>query len=134
MIVSNNSDSALILNRSSFTASGLGFSKNYPRSKYARYDIIADKKKDGFLGYYGQIKMYRQKMWENLEEMFGQWSFTKYLYGHRSKGMWWFRLFGYGIHAKDLRTHDLMFSERNGYRKRLTLGNWSLRFLVRGGV
>lgn len=129
---SSNSDSALILNRPSFTAFNLGFSHNYPRSKFLRYDI-ASNREDGFLGYYGQVRMHKVNMWEDLEKQFGQWSFTKYLYGHNSKGMWWFRLFGYGIHAKDTNLHGLMFSERNGYRKRLVLGNWSLRFLVRGG-
>lgn len=129
----DSSGSALVLNRPSFTAFNLGFCHNYPRSKFLRYDI-AGKREDGFLGYYGQVRMYKVKMWENLEKQFDQWSFTKYLYGHSSKGMWWFRLFGYGIHAKDTSIHDLSFSERCGHRKRLVLGNWSFRFLVREGL
>ena len=32
--------------------------------------------------------------------------------GFRRRGLWWFRVFGRGIHWKDTRVHSLMFSER----------------------
>ena len=45
-------------------------------------------------------------------------------------GAGWFRLFGYGIGWKDTRRFSLTFSERNGYKKHLMLGPWSLAFLA----
>ena len=77
-------------------------------------------------------KSCKQTPWDSPDVK--QWSINKHLHGYIKKGMWWFRLFDYGIHAKDLRIHDLSFSEREGYRKRLVLGNWSLRLLMRGGI
>jgi hypothetical protein len=37
----------------------------------------------------------------------------------RSKGMFWFRIFGYGISFQNLKHKPLTFSERNGYAKKL---------------
>ena len=33
------------------------------------------------------------------------------------------------LHVKDVRVHGLMFEERNGYRRRLVIGPWSLKAL-----
>lgn len=44
-------------------------------------------------------------------------------------GSGWFRIFGYGIGYKDLRKHNLLFSERNGITKILRLGNYSFKLL-----
>ncbi len=41
----------------------------------------------------------------------------------------WFRILGWGIAFKDLRRHELLFSERNGYTKTLKLFNWSFKIL-----
>ena len=48
---------------------------------------------------------------------------------YRCDGMFWFRLFGYGLHFKDLRKFQLIFSERNRLRKSFRIGNWSIKFL-----
>jgi hypothetical protein len=44
-------------------------------------------------------------------------------------GLWWVRVFGYGVHAKDILRNRLLFSEREGLVHRLQIGNWSFRFL-----
>ncbi len=41
----------------------------------------------------------------------------------------WFRLFGAGIHWKNIEKRSLLSSERNGYTKTLTIGKWRIRFL-----
>lgn len=41
----------------------------------------------------------------------------------------WFRILGVGLTFKDVTVHGLIFSERNGYKKRTQLGNWSIRLL-----
>jgi hypothetical protein len=48
----------------------------------------------------------------------------------KANGLFWFRVFGYGLHFKNIKKRFLLFSERNGYRKRLQIGNWSIRTLV----
>lgn len=48
---------------------------------------------------------------------------------HIWPGIFWFRIFGKGLHFKNVNTHPLLFSERNGYSKCLRVGNWSIRVL-----
>ena len=43
---------------------------------------------------------------------------------HRCKGLWWFRVFGYGLHYKNVRLHPPLFSERHGFRRKLKLGRF----------
>ena len=45
------------------------------------------------------------------------------------KGLFWFRIFGYGLHIKDTKRHQLMFSERNGLTKYWKVGVWIVRVL-----
>lgn len=45
------------------------------------------------------------------------------------KGFGWIRIFGAGIKWKDITKHRLLFSERNGYTKRLQIGKWSVGWL-----
>ena len=49
--------------------------------------------------------------------------------GYRCKGLWWFRVLGYGLHYKNTRLHPLLFSERTGHRKKLKIGRFSFGFL-----
>jgi hypothetical protein len=66
--------------------------------------------------------------------------------GYREPGLWWFRIYGYGIHAKRFQhplrvadaatvlpdlaaVHPLLFSEREGIRKIYKVGNWCWGFL-----
>ena len=44
----------------------------------------------------------------------------------------YFRVSGWG--AAIQRDLPILFSERNGYRKRVRIGRWALSFLQRGGV
>jgi len=39
------------------------------------------------------------------------------------------RVFGRGFGWKDLRKRPLMFSERNGYKKHIEIGNWSFAWI-----
>lgn len=50
-------------------------------------------------------------------------------YVHKSDGYLWFRFFGYGLHFKNTSKHYLLFGEREGYVKRVQIGNWSIRIL-----
>jgi hypothetical protein len=57
-----------------------------------------------------------------------------FINGVKSKGAWWFRVFGIGISWKDVRLHRLLFSERNGYYKGLKIGNWIFHYLKKEKV
>ena len=45
--------------------------------------------------------------------------------------MWWFRVFGVGVAAKNLSVHPLLFSERNGCTRHVIILGWSFKFLGR---
>jgi hypothetical protein len=45
-------------------------------------------------------------------------------------GLYWFRLFGYGLHIKDMTRYRLLASEHLGFRRRLVIGPWSIRLLT----
>jgi hypothetical protein len=49
--------------------------------------------------------------------------------GYRSKGFFWFRIFGYGFTIKNNKHTPLTFSQRFGYRKYLKIGDWVITFL-----
>lgn len=44
-------------------------------------------------------------------------------------GLGWFRILGVGLHWKDVTRHPLLFSQRNGYKKAITIGNWRIEYL-----
>ena len=48
---------------------------------------------------------------------------------YSEEGLWWFRVFGVGLHFKDTSTRTMYFSERNGYWKSVRLGRWFIKFL-----
>ncbi len=41
----------------------------------------------------------------------------------------WVRIFGKGVKWKDVSVHRLLFSERYGYGKYISIGNWRIAFL-----
>lgn len=47
----------------------------------------------------------------------------------RGEGIGWFRFFGRGLHWKDTTRYNLLFSERQGYRKSITIGKWRIGYL-----
>jgi len=53
----------------------------------------------------------------------------KFFSSFHGGGMFWFRIFGYGICCKDLRKWNKLFSERHGYTKTIDVKNWSFTFL-----
>jgi hypothetical protein len=46
--------------------------------------------------------------------------------GSFKPGLGWFRIFGAGLSWKDAKRHGLMFSERNGFSRRLRIGSWGI--------
>ena len=46
-------------------------------------------------------------------------------------GFGWFRIFGVGLIWKNINHNELTFSERNGYSKRIYIGNYCIGFLLR---
>ena len=48
----------------------------------------------------------------------------------KSHGMWWFRLFRYGISCKNTEIVELLFSERNNFGKRLSIGKFMFKILT----
>ncbi len=48
--------------------------------------------------------------------------------GHRGAGIWWFRILGYGVVAKRVVEHPLLFSERVLKYGR-TIRGWHFSFL-----
>lgn len=53
----------------------------------------------------------------------------KFFQGYFTRDGGWFRLFGRGFGWKDLRKSRLTFSERNGFKKHIEIGNWSFAWL-----
>jgi hypothetical protein len=49
--------------------------------------------------------------------------------GFKQDGMWWFRVFGYGLHWKNIDMHGLLFSERV-LGKGLRIGSWMFKILT----
>jgi hypothetical protein len=45
-------------------------------------------------------------------------------------GLIWVRLFGKGLHVKDVRRHPLLFSQRTTWLPLLALGSWQVRWLA----
>lgn len=60
--------------------------------------------------------------------MFTDW-WQRPLAMHSTRGLGWFRIFGFGLHWKDTRIHPLLFSERYSGRG-WQIGHWRLRFLT----
>ena len=62
---------------------------------------------------------------------FGGWHFRFLFFcGYYVRGLWWFRIFGYGLRWKRISMHPLLFSERE-LSHGLKFGNWHLAFLKR---
>jgi hypothetical protein len=53
--------------------------------------------------------------------------------GDKKYGLWWVRIFGYGLSLKAPWAKRL-FSERNGYTKAITIKGWSLSYLPKMGT
>ena len=50
--------------------------------------------------------------------------------GFSTGSMGWFRILGFGLTWKDMRKHNLMFSERYGFTKYIRVGNWVFKGLT----
>lgn len=50
---------------------------------------------------------------------------------HKSDGFFWFRVFGYGLHVKNLNKRGLTFSQRIGVVRYLKVGKYVITFLKR---
>lgn len=67
------------------------------------------------------------------------WQFIVRIFGYclfafsKSKNSAWFRIFGSGLKWKHV-SQTLLFSERYGYRKFITICNWRVFLLKKGGV
>jgi len=55
----------------------------------------------------------------------------KIILSYKTKGFFWFRIFGYGLCIKDVRLHRLLFSQRYGYSKYLKIGHYIITTLKR---
>jgi hypothetical protein len=54
----------------------------------------------------------------------------KIIQGMFDKHQFWIRIFGKGITARNInKTYGLLFSERNGYKKYIKMGNWVISYL-----
>ena len=49
---------------------------------------------------------------------------------YRSPGLWWFRIFGWGVRWKRVSVYPLLFSERE-LKSGLKIGNWHFAWLTR---
>lgn len=52
---------------------------------------------------------------------------NKVLCWHKEKGLFWYRLFGYGLFFKNILVHERMFSERYGKLSYLKIRKWLIR-------
>jgi hypothetical protein len=49
---------------------------------------------------------------------------------YTEKGFGWFRVFGIGLHWKDITKHKLLFSERNNiHSNHIMIGKWRFAYL-----
>lgn len=48
---------------------------------------------------------------------------------HKSDGFWWFRVFGIGLHGKDISKNPPMFSDRNFVSCYLQINKWRIKFI-----
>lgn len=56
---------------------------------------------------------------------------NRMFYLYKTDGLWWFRIFGYGISWQDTRKRPLLFAKRNKYNKGgLNLGRWHFAILT----
>lgn len=55
--------------------------------------------------------------------------FNRWIVYYFSDGLYWFRIFGKGLHWKNIHKHGLTFSQRSGYEKSITIGKWRIAFL-----
>lgn len=55
--------------------------------------------------------------------------FFQYMY-YPPEQIGWFRLFGYGLHIKNVNLNPLLFSERNGHTKYLRIGKWIITVIL----
>lgn len=44
-------------------------------------------------------------------------------------GIGWFRFFGRGLAIKDVTRYPLLFSQRYGYDKAITIGKWRISYV-----
>lgn len=58
-----------------------------------------------------------------------EWYNWPLLCGHRSDGLVWVRLFGFGVHMKDTTKWPLLFGERNRLRFGVAVGKYYIGFL-----
>jgi hypothetical protein len=54
---------------------------------------------------------------------------VKWLYLHKYKGGFWFRIFGYGLSVVNRRINDAPFSIREGHNKELRIFNYGISVL-----
>lgn len=54
---------------------------------------------------------------------------THFWSSYYENGLGWFRIFGIGLHWKDITRHRLLFSQRYGYKKAITIGKWRFEIL-----
>lgn len=66
---------------------------------------------------------------KNIETDMKQKSIFKCFHFRNEGGLGFFTIFGVGVHWKDTSRHRMFFSERNGYKKALTVGSWRLSVL-----
>lgn len=50
----------------------------------------------------------------------------------RDRGVWVFRIFGFGLHWKDTRLHRKLWTDRNRTYRQLEVGPWLFTPLKRG--
>lgn len=66
---------------------------------------------------------------KRIELEHGRWYQSKHGMMYVGIGMLIIRVFGYGLHVKDMRRHALLLSERTGRVKRLVIGPYSIKLL-----
>lgn len=54
---------------------------------------------------------------------------TQFFSGMFEPTQFWFRFFGIGLTARNIKVHPLVFSERYGYRKYWRVGLWVFSYL-----
>lgn len=70
---------------------------------------------------------FRLKIHDGTQYYFRVFGITIWCSNHFDKSGW-FRIFGYGLRWKH-KSLGLLFSERNGYKKYIMIGDWNISIL-----
>ena len=78
--------------------------------------------------YVERVQMYKVQV-QVLPSLLNIITMSKFFSAYYKNQFLWVRVFGYGLHFKNINRHQLTFSERDGITKRVQIGCISIKYL-----